>query len=296
MSLRQSNFNFKKDGYSYEFTTKNITRMKLPQNIGSFYVKVFYQKIMVKIDEKIIHNEIKKIILFTISIQTLLIICFAFISWILAKKSLKPMVEALSYLDSFTKDLIHDLNTPISAILVNVKILKNNASNETIKKIERIEKSAKNIISLYDNLDILLDENNLLKEKFNLSNIIYETIKTYESIYPQIKFNFDNKDIFISSNSNALKRIIDNILSNSCKYSNDTNPTINISYQNSTLIIQDNGKGIKYPKKIFQRSYKENDGGHGIGMHIVHRLCSELNILIEIDSNKLTGTRIALTL
>ena len=46
-------------------------------------------------DEKIIDDEIYKLKFFTIILQISLILFFAFISYILAKKSLKPMIEAL---------------------------------------------------------------------------------------------------------------------------------------------------------------------------------------------------------
>ena len=125
-------------------------------------------------------------------------------------------------------------------------------------------------------------------------------IETYKLIYPHIQFNFQEKQTFgttnihIISNQNAIKRILDNIISNACKYSIDKNPTINIIYENDILTIKDNGKGIKYPNKIFERSYKETDNGHGIGMHIVHRLCSELSIKIKIESQESYGTSIKL--
>lgn len=296
MQLHQSNFTFKQDGFSYEIAKHSTSKMKLPYKENSFYVKVFNKMNIVKVDSKIVDEKINKLITFTISMQVLLIAFFTIISWILAKKSIKPMVQALSHLDNFTKDLIHDLNTPISSILVNAKMLKKNANEDTIKKIERIEQSAKNIASLYDNLDILLGENILSREEFNLTILLREIVGVHKDIYPNIKFTFDNEDIFISSNQNAVKRIIDNIIQNSCKYSKEINPTISITYHNNALIIEDNGKGIKYPKKIFQRSYKENDSGYGIGMHIVHRLCSELDIFVEIDSQENIGTRIVLGL
>jgi signal transduction histidine kinase len=51
---------------------------------------------------------------------------------------------------------------------------------------------------------------------------------------------------------------------------------------------------MKYPDKIFDRNYTEQQGGHGIGMHIVQRLCSELDIGITIDSQENIGTTICL--
>jgi two-component system OmpR family sensor kinase len=294
--LKYSNFKFKQKGYSYKIDKSSHIKIHLPQKIDKFYIKTFSKHIVIKLDAKIVDNEINKLKKFTFYWQFLLLFIFAIISFILAKKSLQPMIKAVLHLDRFTKDLIHDLNTPITSILLNTKMLKKNSTSEAIKKINRIENSAKNISLLYANLEILLNENNLEKEEFDLTIIIQDTIQTYQLLYPKINFIFTNDKIVINSNINALKKIIDNIVSNSCKYSIDKNPTINIEYKNNILTITDNGKGIKYPKKIFERSYKEFDSGYGIGMHIVYRMCSQLDIKIDVKSYEKNGTSIALTL
>ncbi|MCK5293221.1 MAG: HAMP domain-containing histidine kinase [Arcobacteraceae bacterium] len=294
MKLKQSQFKYKQDGFSYEATFNSKLKKQLPQKDGDIYYKAFSKRHIIKIDASIVDNELKKIKYFTIILQILLISFFAFISFILARKSLKPMADTISHLDRFMKDLIHDLNTPITSILINSKMLKKDAIEKDIKKITRIENSAKNISSLYANLEILLDGNSLKKENIDLTILINDIVEIYKSIYPNIKFNVDIKGDNVNINLNAIKRILDNIISNACKYSIDINPTIEISYNNDILIIKDNGKGIKYPKKIFERSYKEVDSGHGIGMHIVHRLCSELSISIDIKSEPNQGTIVTL--
>jgi two-component system OmpR family sensor kinase len=204
------------------------------------------------------------------------------------------MVATISHLDRFTKDLIHDLNTPITSILLNTKMLERNIVNKDMKKVSRIENSAKDILALYNNLEILLDKHNLTKEQINIQELLISIVDSYKQIYPKIRFHLKFEQKYIYSNYNALKRILDNIISNASKYSIDTTPEIFISYKNNVLTIKDNGKGMKYPKKIFERSYKEMDNGHGIGMHIVHRLCSELSLKITIESTKNIGTTVIL--
>ena len=295
VTLKQSNFTHTKDGYSYKKVRNAKIEKQLPQKKDNIYFKAFSQKYVVYIDAKIVDDKLSSIKSFTIVLQIMLIAIFAFISYILTKKSIKPMVDTISYLDRFISDLIHDLNTPVTSILLNTKMLKNNASDKELKKISRIENSAKTISSLYANLEVLLEDNSITKEEFNISPIISDFIETYQILYPNIKFDFTPNTINIFSNKNAIVRIIDNILSNACKYSIDINPTINIDFQNNTLIIKDNGKGIKYPEKIFERSYKETTNGHGIGMHIIHRLCNELSHKIDVQSQEYKGTTISLT-
>jgi len=292
LKVKHSRFQYTQKHFYVDRVFNAKVKKQLPKKDGNFYKKVFSPRIIVKVDAKLIDKELRDIKYFTIVLQIILIILFAFISYILTKKSLKPMVDTISHLDRFTKDLIHDLNTPITSILINTKMLKKDASEQSLQKINRIENSAKNISSLYANLEIILNEQNLKKQPFNLDNLISQMIDTYKLLYPDITFIYDKKSIVINSNQNALKRILDNIISNSCKYSNSIDPTILITYDKNILTIKDNGKGIKYPNKIFERNYKEDSNGHGIGMHIVYRLCSELDININIQSNN--GTEIKL--
>ena len=84
-------------------------------------------------------------------------------------------------------------------------------------------------------------------------------------------------------NKDAFSRIIDNLLSNAYKY-NKKDGFIKIILKDKLLIIEDSGKGIKNPSKIFDRFYKENDRGIGIGLHIVKKLCDELDIKVSVKS------------
>ena len=56
-----------------------------------------------------LHKE-KQLIIFS---QVVLLFLFALISYFLSLRALKPMRGAITKLDNFSKDLIHDLNTPI---------------------------------------------------------------------------------------------------------------------------------------------------------------------------------------
>jgi len=167
LKLQQSNFKYKQVGYSYQKTNNATVKQQLPQKENRYYIKAFSNKFTIKIKAEIVDIALTKLQYFTILLQVILLIIFAIISYILAKRSLKPMMNTISHLDRFTKDLIHDLNTPITAILLNTKMLKRDANEKELKKINRIENSAKNISSLYENIETLLDDNTLIRTEFN---------------------------------------------------------------------------------------------------------------------------------
>jgi len=91
-----------------------------------------------------------------------------------------------------------------------------------------------------------------------------------------------------------MNRILDNLLINAAKY-NKENGDVQIQIKATTLSISDTGKGIKNANKIFDRFYKEHERGLGIGLHIVKKLCDELNIKIKVSSQVDKGTSFALT-
>ena len=301
MQLKQTAFRYKKDGYSYVVEDENRFIYQLATKEGKYYKKSFpilkgKKSIVINVNSELIKKELDNVKLFTIMLQISLIFLFLLISLFLAKYSLKPMNETISHLDKFIKDLIHDLNTPSTSILLNTKMLKKDINElDKIKKLNRIENSAIAISSLYENLEILLYKN-LEKSRVNVFKLLEEKKENYNIIYPNIRFNLERKEMIVDTNEKAISRIIDNILSNSCKYSKDKDAIIDIDFNNNILSIIDNGKGMQYPQKIFERSYTENnnEGGHGIGMHIVHRLCNDLAIDINILSKEYCGTTIEL--
>jgi len=292
--VKHSNFQYKQKGYSYIQRIDAHVVKQLPKKEGKYYIKAFSKHFIVRLDAKIVDQQLNNIRNFTILLQMILILFFAVISWILTKKSLKPMSDTISHLDRFTKDLVHDLNTPITSILLNTKLLKKSATDKQLKQIHRIENSAKGILGLYANLEVLLDDQTVVKEQFDLKQVVDELIEIYKVIYSDVVFEVTFDKTTLYSNKEAIKRILDNIISNGCKYRVLENPTITIIYKNDILTIQDNGKGIKYPQKIFERMYKEDTNGHGIGMHIVYRLCDHLGIDIGIVSQPNQGTQIIL--
>ena len=62
------------------------------------------------------------------------------------------------------------------------------------------------------------------------------------------------------------------------------------------LSIKDSGKGIANPKKVFERFYKEQERGRGIGLHIVAKLIQELHIKIDVKSTLQEGSEFILDL
>lgn len=227
-----------------------------------------------------------------ISIQIVLLMLFALISLLLTKTALRPMKETITKLDRFTKDLIHDLNTPLTTIKLNIKLLSKKEAFKENKALQRIVKSSYEISELHDNLKVLLEEDTFLLEDVDVCHLIDEQINSYERIFPSLNFAITCSSFRAHINANAFKQLLHNLLSNACKY-NRNNGSVALFVKGKTLYIQDSGSGIKNPERIFERNYSEQSSS-GLGLDIVKRLCDAMNITIKVSSST-EGTTVALT-
>ncbi len=217
----------------------------------------------------------------------------AFISFLFSFYALMPLRKALHLNEEFVKDILHDFNTPISSMLINLKLFKREVGEN--RKIQRLENNIETILSLQNNLQIFLKGIPTQSELFNLKELVENRVNYFQILYPDVVYDIVLDKTVLQSNKDAFTRILDNLLSNAGKY-NVANGHVSITLREHYLVISDTGKGIKNPSKVFDRYYKEQDRGIGIGLHIVKKLCDELRVSIKIKSKENQGTAVELNL
>jgi len=240
-------------------------------------IKVFYPSTKFKQDLKKIKISLlnKFIVVTAIS----LIISFVFSLFIL-----KPLRDSSKMLESFIKDIIHDLNTPLTSILLNLKLL--DIKNE---EIESIECSANTIAMLHKNLDDYLKDIKNDPEEFDVKDIVQKNVDFFKSIYINLNWNVNLNSFNAYTDKSAFFRVVHNLLSNACKY-NIVNGNIDVILKDNYLKIINTSYGVKNPDRVFERFYKESERGIGIGLHLVKKILKDLNIDIDfrVDKNIVT--------
>ena len=256
-------------------TTKDRFIKFIPLNKHGKYFEII--KSTKSFDKKIFELKSKIAI-----VQLILLMIFAFISYRLAKNALLPLEQSILTLDRFAKDLIHDLNTPVTSMKLNIKLLKKDVKFGDNRALERLNKSVHTISELHENLTILLQEETFQMQETDITNIAKEVIQIQQQIYPNINFSIDNSPLMAKINTNAMKQILQNIISNACKY-NSKNGFVKIYTKEKKLYIEDSGRGIENSQKIFERSFSDKNSS-GIGLDIVKRLATSMDIDIEVQS------------
>jgi signal transduction histidine kinase len=215
----------------------------------------------------------------------------------------------------FTSYASHELRTPLTIIKGTLEVLIRKPRNqeEYHEKINFCVNEVNRLNHLVDQLLLLARFENQKKsikiEKTYLNAIILDTISQYSSIIKskniQITNNFA-KDFYVKSDSYLLSIIINNVISNALKYSNEKEQiSISIS-ENKGVIecsISDFGIGISSEdlRKIFDQFYRSKSieyseiKGTGLGLSIVKKLCEILSIEIKIISKENVGTTVFLS-
>jgi len=285
---------------SYEVLGRDIPNF----NMDNFTIKEkYFEKYMphswdgdylvVKKDKEEFYKKLFSTKVEIISGQILLLSLFGLLSYFLALRALRPMQEAIIKLDNFSKDLIHDLNTPLTSILLNMKILEKNSNFDGNKPLSRIKKNVENISELHNNLTTLLQEDTMLVSEQNIVKIIEDVVSTHQKIYTFLEYEIELREFYASVNTNAFSQVLTNLISNASKY-NKQDGFIKIYSINRVLYIEDNGIGIKNPNEIFNRSYTEQKSSTGIGLDISKRLCEAMDIEISATSEVGVGTTVSL--
>lgn len=204
-----------------------------------------------------------------------------------------PFQEVNKRLDHFIKDSIHEINTPLSIINLNIDLFTRKQGSN--KYMQRIKASAKVLSNIYNDMDYLIKYERLdfEKERIDMSQFLHERVEYFFEVASMkgIMLIHDIEEgIFLEMNAKQFGRVVDNNLSNAIKYSYEQG-TIEVSLhlledKRCVLSFKDSGIGIEDVDKIFSRYYRENrqTGGFGIGLNIVSSIIKKSNIEIKVDS------------
>ena len=239
------------------------------------------------------------------------------------RKRLKESAEEKVLMDKENKELIsnisHDLKTPITAIKGYVEGIMDGVA-DTPEKMDRYIKTVYNKandmnvlineLSLYSKIDSNIIPYNF--EKININSYFKDCVDEIGADLEQrgMMFSYRNycaANVMVTADPEQLKRVINNIINNACKYNNKAKGKVGITlteYDRKVQVaIKDNGIGISKEDlpHIFRRTYRadmsrNSAGGSGLGLSICKKIIEEHGGEIWAESKLRAGTTIFFTL
>ena len=238
-----------------------------------------------------------EIVTITLLIAVVILIIAAVLSWVF----LKPLKERAKEIERFVKDTTHELNTPISAMMMSLERLRKKRSYDE-KIVTNLRISTQNLFEIYESLTFIsFSQKKLADEKIDFADVVQRQLESYTLLAQKkrLLIKSDLKPTPLTIAPIKAKMLISNLLSNAIKYSHP-GKTITVTLKNGVLSVEDEGIGIEEEKlkTIFERFTRANDyaGGFGVGLSIVKQIAEEYGFHVAIDSLPNKGTTVKVVL
>ena len=230
------------------------------------------------------------------------------------KESLDEKFEHEQKNRELISNISHDLKTPITAVKGYVEGIMDGVADTP----EKMDKYIKTIYNKANDMDRLINElttysgidSNRIPYHFHRINVA----EYFGDCVEEVGLDLESKNIQLNyedlvepstqiiADPEQLKRVVNNIISNSVKYLDKEKGVIDIRILDEVdsirVEIEDNGKGIaaKDLPNIFERFYRtdasrnSSQGGSGIGLSIVKKIIEDHGGYIWATSKENEGT------
>lgn len=206
----------------------------------------------------------------------------------------------------FFNNVSHELRTPLTLVIAPIQDALDRVQHVDIKNdLDLALRNSKKLLNLTNEiLDLSkIDENKLVLELRNLELVgfLKRVFHSFDSLAKsraiRLEDNLDELDpVGIKADGAKLEKILNNLISNAIKYSEDGSGVVlnveakSLKQNNLVVSISDRGKGIAEEdrEKIFDRFYQSSgtlqSSGTGIGLALVKELCTLMNGKINLNS------------
>ena len=226
--------------------------------------------------------------------------------WLLSGWAVKPMAQAWDMQRQFVADASHDLKTPLTVILSNSELLKQQSAEDT-PELDRIEAAGKRMKDLVQKMLTLArmedDPNRGAWESMDLSDMVMESALAFEATAFEkgltIEENVES-DLIVKGNRAQVQSVLECLLDNACKYA-APGSAISVSLEKAgkkaKLTVHNTGSYIP-PEDlphVFERFYRADKSrtaadSSGLGLAIVQSVAESMGGSVSAESSQEGGT------
>ena len=212
-------------------------------------------------------------------------------------KNLKSeMLNQKDDLNAYFLMWLHQIKTPMTVS----KLLLDKPDENTTSKLKMQLMYIEQYINMAMNYLKMIDHSTDMDiTEVNLDDIIKNLLKKYSLlfIHNHISLEYQSNLTYVISDSQWLTILIEQILSNALKYTENGKIAIQYLEEKHALEIRDAGIGIRSEDipKIFDRGYsgfngRMNEKSSGLGLYLARKISERLNIQIEVESKLSQGS------
>jgi signal transduction histidine kinase len=231
------------------------------------------------------------------------------LSYVLARRTLRPVEDAMESQSRFVSDASHELRTPIAALRVRNEVTLRKPSHTLAEAEEAMRSSIEQAVRLEKLSDGLLrlsgkDSKGFTKNPVSLEEVATEAMNHVLGIAQAKHITLEGAvpNIVVVGDMQSLVQIVTILLDNAIKYSNK-GQTIHVfggvDGKYAYVCVRDDGVGIRAVDlpHIFERFYrgdtsrsKQDDYSYGLGLAIAQKLTAQNGGEITAKSTLGKGT------
>lgn len=236
-------------------------------------------------------------ITFYSSTLSFLVIVYAF------EKALKKAENAIKQRDEFLSMVSHELRTPITAIKLNIAVVKDQLKNkfpQVDRPLNSIERSANRQEKLISSmLDLAMLESGHLgirKEECHLNDIVSKAVQTASESMNFTDIQMNLTPVIANCDKTRVEQVIFNLVHNAIKYGEQSTVHVSLEVNDTQAIIKikSHGNEIKDHKNIFEKfarpTLNSQVQGLGLGLYLSRHLIELHEGKLELTSSNKNGT------
>ncbi len=262
-------------------------------------------------------SSMRSLLLISSLILTGALTAFFLISLFLSRLALRPVEQAWIQQNQFIADASHELKTPLTVILANLKILLAHPKDSILSQAKwihstqaeasRMKKLVEDLLFLAKSEAHILPSN---KKAVNFSDLVLSCLLPMEAlafeqgvlIQEQISPN-----LHVTGNEEQLKQLCVILLDNALKYAGlEKKVSVQVSSLQGRLLFTVQNTGLPIPEEalphLFERFYRSEksrgrkEGGYGLGLSIAWTVVQAHCGKITVTSTEAEGTTFCVTL
>lgn len=222
-------------------------------------------------------------------------LAFLLLVWRLSGWVFRPVELAWSQQRQFIADASHELKTPLTVILANMRILENHKDDRIAEQIRWIESSDQEALRMKKLVsDMLLlarndanEDQTLASAPVNFSDVVLGAILSFEAVALDNGLRIREElveNAVIDGDKAQLEELVNILMDNACKYAPaGSTITVTLTTQERALTLEVHNKGEHLDdealEQLFDRFYRvdasrtRETGGYGLGLAIAESIC-----------------------
>lgn len=225
------------------------------------------------------------------------------------ERALAKTEAALKLRDEFLSTISHELKTPITAIRLQLEVLKDqqkeSPSMNTVTSIEKmVNRQDKLVESMLDIALIESGQIKIRKEECDLVQIINKASKQAQQSLDSSEIKIEAERLLVNCDKNRMEQVIFNLVHNAIRFGDkkSVDVTLTSDGKNAFIKISNSGTEIqeKDKRKIFQKMMRplvpRQVQGLGLGLYLAKEFVELHDGSIEVSSAKQTGTTFTVAL